>query len=73
MARATRWIGSQLISFLELELRINAAVDILSVSTAQHDQHSLQANMNALSRELLLQKQNVKTLLLTDKGMAHLR
>ncbi|OJA10252.1 hypothetical protein AZE42_12617 [Rhizopogon vesiculosus] len=48
--------------FLEPELRINAAVDILSVSTVQHDRRSLQAIMNALGGELLLQKQNVKTL-----------
>ena len=49
--------------FLELKLRINAAVDILSVSL-QHDRHSLEAIMSALGGELLLQKENVNALFL---------
>jgi hypothetical protein len=54
--------------FLELELRINAAVDILSVSTAQHDRHSPQAIFNALGGELLLQKENVNSLFTQREG-----
>jgi len=46
--------------FLDLSLRINAAIDILSVSNS--DRRSFDAVMNALGGELLLQKQNVKTL-----------
>ncbi|OJA13623.1 hypothetical protein AZE42_03977 [Rhizopogon vesiculosus] len=48
--------------FLELSLRINAAVDILSVSSDSHDRRSLQAIMTALGGELLLQRKNVETL-----------
>ncbi|OAX35939.1 hypothetical protein K503DRAFT_337979, partial [Rhizopogon vinicolor AM-OR11-026] len=47
--------------FLDLSLRINAAVDILSVSHLD-DRRSLQALMNALGDEDLLRKVNVKTL-----------
>ncbi|OJA16087.1 hypothetical protein AZE42_05642 [Rhizopogon vesiculosus] len=47
--------------FLDLSLRINAVVDILSVSP-KDDRHSLQAIMNALGGDELLQKINVKTL-----------
>jgi len=47
--------------FLDLSLRINAAVDILSVSPLD-DRRSLQALMNALGDEDLLRKVNVKTL-----------
>ncbi|KAG1739216.1 P-loop containing nucleoside triphosphate hydrolase protein [Suillus paluster] len=46
--------------FLDLSLRINAAVDILSVSKS--NRRSLQAIMNALGGETLLQKANVKSL-----------
>ncbi|OJA09464.1 hypothetical protein AZE42_13713, partial [Rhizopogon vesiculosus] len=52
--------------FLELSLRINAAVDILSVSSDRHDRRSLQAIMNALGGELLLQKENVGILFRDD-------
>jgi hypothetical protein len=48
--------------FLDLDLQINAAVDILSVSTGQDGRRSLQAIVSALGGELLLQKKNVKTL-----------
>jgi regulator of nonsense transcripts 1 len=54
--------------FLELDLRINAAVDILSVSIAQHDRHSPQAIFNALGGELLLQKENVNGLFTQREG-----
>ncbi|KAG1821662.1 uncharacterized protein BJ212DRAFT_1203569, partial [Suillus subaureus] len=46
--------------FLDLSLRINGAIDILSVSTS--DRRSLQAITNALGGEELLKKDNVKTL-----------
>ncbi|KAG2074302.1 hypothetical protein BDR04DRAFT_978422, partial [Suillus decipiens] len=46
--------------FQDLSLCINGAVDILSVS--DHSRRSLQATMNALGGEVLLQKDNVKTL-----------
>ncbi|KAG1747231.1 P-loop containing nucleoside triphosphate hydrolase protein [Suillus paluster] len=48
--------------FLDLSLRINAAVDILSVSNTKSGRRSLQAIMDALGGETLLQKANVKTL-----------
>jgi uncharacterized protein (DUF1330 family) len=54
--------------FLDLDLQINAAVDILSVSTCQDGRRSLQAIMNALGGQLLLQKNNVKTLFTSRKG-----
>lgn len=53
--------------FLELELRINAAVDILS-AFPQDDRRSLQAIMNALGGELLLQKESVNTLFTPGEG-----
>ncbi|OAX42502.1 hypothetical protein K503DRAFT_683170, partial [Rhizopogon vinicolor AM-OR11-026] len=52
--------------FVELSLRINAAVDILSVSPDRFDRRSLQAIMNALGGELLLQKEHVKSLFEDD-------
>jgi len=48
--------------FLDLSLRINAAVDMLSVNPDRYDRRSPQALMDALGGELLLQKENVKTL-----------
>ncbi|KAG2038906.1 P-loop containing nucleoside triphosphate hydrolase protein [Suillus americanus] len=54
--------------FLDLSLRINGAVDVLSVSTS--DRRSLQAIMNALGGEVLLQKDNVKTLFAHREGGA---
>ncbi|KAG2154057.1 hypothetical protein DEU56DRAFT_726252 [Suillus clintonianus] len=54
--------------FLDLSLRINAAVDILSGSRS--DRRSLEAIMNALGGEVLLQKQNVKTLFARREGDA---
>ncbi|KIK41901.1 hypothetical protein CY34DRAFT_12738 [Suillus luteus UH-Slu-Lm8-n1] len=51
---------------LDLLLRINAAVDILSVSIS--DRRSLEALMNALGGEALLQKQNVKILFSHREG-----
>ncbi|KAG0705729.1 P-loop containing nucleoside triphosphate hydrolase protein [Suillus ampliporus] len=54
--------------FLDLSLRINDAVDILSVSTS--DRRSLQAIMNALGGELLLHRENVKTLFSHREGDA---
>jgi len=48
--------------FLDLSLRINAAVDMLSVNPDRYDRRSLQALMDALGGELLLRKKNVKTL-----------
>ncbi|KAG0706770.1 hypothetical protein DFH29DRAFT_117731 [Suillus ampliporus] len=56
--------------FLDLSLRINAAVDILSVSRTNSDRRSLEAIMNALGGELLLQKANVKTLFAYREGDA---
>ncbi|KAG1750836.1 P-loop containing nucleoside triphosphate hydrolase protein [Suillus lakei] len=53
---------------LDLSLRINAAVDILSVSRS--DRRSLEATMDALGGELLLQKQNVKILFAHREGDA---
>jgi regulator of nonsense transcripts 1 len=52
--------------FLDLSLRINGAVDVLSVSTS--DRRSLQAIMNALGGETLLQKDNVKSLFSYREG-----
>ncbi|KAG1821660.1 P-loop containing nucleoside triphosphate hydrolase protein [Suillus subaureus] len=52
--------------FLDLSLRINGAVDVLSVSTS--DRRSLQAIMNALGGEVSLQKDNVKTLFAHREG-----
>jgi regulator of nonsense transcripts 1 len=52
--------------FLDLSLRINGAIDVLSVSTS--DRRSLQAITNALGGEDLLQKDNVKTLFAHKKG-----
>ncbi|KAG2367902.1 hypothetical protein BDR07DRAFT_1250256, partial [Suillus spraguei] len=46
--------------FQDLSLRINGAVDVLSVSTS--GRRSIQAIMNALGGEVLLQRDNVKTL-----------
>ncbi|KAG1887016.1 P-loop containing nucleoside triphosphate hydrolase protein, partial [Suillus subluteus] len=54
--------------FLDLSLRLNGAVDVLSVSTS--DRRSLQAIMNALGGEVLLQKDNVKTLFAHREGGA---
>ncbi|KAG2074291.1 hypothetical protein BDR04DRAFT_1071680, partial [Suillus decipiens] len=51
---------------LDLSLRINAAVDILSVSGCSR--RSLKATMDALGGELLLQKQNVKILFAHREG-----
>ena len=48
--------------FLDLSLRINAAVDILSVAPDRYDRRSPQALMNALGGDLLLHKENVKAL-----------
>jgi len=48
--------------FLDLSLRINAAVDILSVNPDRYDRRSPQALMNALGGELLLHKENVRAL-----------
>jgi hypothetical protein len=53
--------------FLELSLRINAAVDILSLY-GRHGRRSLLAYMNALGGELLLQKENVKTIFSQGQG-----
>ncbi|KAG1871933.1 P-loop containing nucleoside triphosphate hydrolase protein [Suillus tomentosus] len=52
--------------FRDFSLRINGAVDILSVSTS--DRRSLQAIMNALGGEVLLQKDHVKTLFAHREG-----
>ncbi|KAG2110823.1 P-loop containing nucleoside triphosphate hydrolase protein [Suillus discolor] len=52
--------------FRDFSLRINGAVDVLSVSTS--DRRSLQAIMNALGGEVLLQKDNVKTLFAHREG-----
>ncbi|KAG2071020.1 hypothetical protein BDR04DRAFT_996183, partial [Suillus decipiens] len=54
--------------YLDLSLRINAAVDILSVSIS--DRRSLEATMDALGGELLLQKMNVKILFAHREGDA---
>ncbi|KAG2367893.1 P-loop containing nucleoside triphosphate hydrolase protein [Suillus spraguei] len=54
--------------YLDHSLRINAAVDILSVSLS--DRRSLEASMDALGGELLLQKQNVKILFAHREGDA---
>ncbi|KAG1817481.1 P-loop containing nucleoside triphosphate hydrolase protein [Suillus subaureus] len=54
--------------YLDLSLRINTAVDILSVSVS--DRRSLEATMDALGGELLLQKQNVKVLFSHREGDA---
>jgi hypothetical protein len=54
--------------YLDLSLHINTAVDILSVSV--NDRRSLQATMDALGGEHLLQKQNVKALFSHRKGNA---
>lgn len=54
--------------FLELSLRINAAVDILSVISDRYDRRTLQALMDALGGELLLQKENVKALFAHREG-----
>ncbi|KAG2367894.1 P-loop containing nucleoside triphosphate hydrolase protein [Suillus spraguei] len=54
--------------YLDLSLRINAAVDILSVSIC--DRRSLEATMDALGGELILQKQNVKILFAQREGDA---
>ncbi|KAG1750831.1 P-loop containing nucleoside triphosphate hydrolase protein [Suillus lakei] len=54
--------------FLDLSLRINAAVDILSVSVS--DRRSLEATMDALGGGLLLQKQNVQILFAHREGAA---
>ncbi|KAG1841688.1 P-loop containing nucleoside triphosphate hydrolase protein, partial [Suillus subalutaceus] len=55
--------------YLDLSLRINAAVDILSIS-GKKARRSLEATMNALGGELLLQKQNVKILFAHREGNA---
>ncbi|KAG2339333.1 hypothetical protein BDR05DRAFT_977761 [Suillus weaverae] len=52
--------------FLELSLRINAGVDILSVSNS--GRRSFQAIMDALGGEILLQKSNLKTLFSHEDG-----
>ncbi|KAG1804979.1 P-loop containing nucleoside triphosphate hydrolase protein [Suillus plorans] len=52
--------------FKDFSLRINGAVDVLSVSTS--DRRSLQAIMNALGGEVLLQKDHVKTLFSHREG-----
>ncbi|KAG2051633.1 hypothetical protein BDR06DRAFT_983427 [Suillus hirtellus] len=52
--------------FRDFSLRINGAVDILSVSTS--DRRSLQAIMNALGGEVLLQKDHVKPLFAHREG-----
>lgn len=52
--------------FRDFSLRINGAVDVLSVSTS--DRRSLQAIMNALGGEVLLQKDHVKTLFAHREG-----
>ncbi|KAG1781677.1 P-loop containing nucleoside triphosphate hydrolase protein [Suillus placidus] len=54
--------------FRDFSLRMNGAVDILSVTTS--DRRSLQAIMNALGGEVLLQKDNVKTLFAHREGDA---
>ncbi|KAG2347792.1 P-loop containing nucleoside triphosphate hydrolase protein [Suillus weaverae] len=51
---------------LDLSLRINAAVDILPVSSSAR--RSLEATMNALGGEVLLQKDNVKILFAHREG-----
>jgi hypothetical protein len=48
--------------FMELSLRVNAAVDILSVSAGLNSRRSFEALMNALGGEVLLQRENTKTL-----------
>jgi hypothetical protein len=53
--------------FLELSLRINAAVDILSLY-GRHGRRSLLAYMNALGGERLLQKKQVKTIFSQGQG-----
>jgi hypothetical protein len=47
--------------FLELSLRVNAAVDILS-SAGRKSRRSFEALMNALGGEVLLQRENTKAL-----------
>ncbi|KAG2035299.1 P-loop containing nucleoside triphosphate hydrolase protein [Suillus americanus] len=54
--------------YLDLSLRINAAVDILSVSDSKR--RYLEATMDALGGEHLLQKQNVKVLFAHREGDA---
>ncbi|KAG2743528.1 P-loop containing nucleoside triphosphate hydrolase protein [Suillus brevipes Sb2] len=54
--------------FRDFSLRINGAVDVLSVSTS--NRRSLQAIMNTLGGEVLLQKDNVKTLFAHREGEA---
>ncbi|KIK41486.1 hypothetical protein CY34DRAFT_36410, partial [Suillus luteus UH-Slu-Lm8-n1] len=53
--------------FLELSLRINAGVDILSVSNS--GRRSFQAIIDALGGETLLQKPNLKTLFTHEDGV----
>jgi len=54
--------------FLDLSLRINAAVDILSVAPDRYDRRSPQALMNALGGDLLLHKENVRALFAWREG-----
>ncbi|KIK41898.1 hypothetical protein CY34DRAFT_178839 [Suillus luteus UH-Slu-Lm8-n1] len=54
--------------FRDFSLRINGAVDVLSVATS--NRRSLQAIMNTLGGEVLLQKDNVKTLFAHREGEA---
>jgi hypothetical protein len=53
---------------MELSLRVNAAVDILSLVAGRKGRRSFEALMNALGGELLLQKENVKTIFAARQG-----
>lgn len=54
--------------FLDLSLRINGAVDILSVCSGRASRRSLQAIINALGGDQLIQKMNVKTIFVHGEG-----
>ena len=54
--------------FLDLSLRINAAVDILSVCSSRASRRSLQAIINALGGDQLIQKVNVQAVFVHGEG-----
>ena len=54
--------------FLDLSLRINAAVDILSVCSNRASRRSLQAIMNALGGDQLIRKVNVQAIFARGEG-----
>jgi hypothetical protein len=54
--------------FMELSLRINAAVDILSVAAGRNSRRSFEALMNALGGEVLLRRENTKALFFHREG-----